>query len=649
MDNVTAPIMSIQNAVSGLSGYLAKLEQDANIDASSLAAMKRQIDYANAAAGVTADNMQMVVDNIEAATGKQNGFNSSIRQGQADAGGLAGKIGAAVAAYASIQTVKGVAGLSDELTSTTARLNNMNDGLQTTDELQQMIYQSAQRSRGAYTETANTVAKLGTLAGGAFSSSEEIIAFAEQMNKQFVVGGASIQEQASAMRQLTQAMASGQLRGDELVSISENAPLLKRALEDAMTPLMTDANGKVKGTFKEWASEGLITADVIKYALFSVADETDAKFANMPLTWGQLWTTASNALLMAFQPVLEWIGAAAGWIRDNWERVAPIFYAVAAGAIALAAGLGIQAVATWIANGAAKAFFVTLLSNPLTYIVIAIGLIVMALYKWAQSVGGIKIAWMIVANYLKVMWDMLKIMFFTGVYWVIDLVDKLKIGWVRAFVAIVDHMGDTKANILALLQSMINGAISLINKFIELLNKIPGVNIGLIGQVTFGTEALIKNEAEKQARANALAAYENDINAHIAEREAQLNTMRADMEAGARERLAGIEAARAENAAKEEAGSGLDYDTEPPTIVENTAAIAGNTAKTADYSEEELKLWRDIAERDTINRFTTAEVTVDFGGITNNVASDMDLDGIVNYISEGIEETLSVVAKGVYA
>jgi tape measure domain-containing protein len=641
--------MAIQSAVNGLTSRFASLDNAADVDASTLTAMRTQLNLANAAAQATVDNMQLLSDDISAATGKQNGFNSSLRQGQADAGGLAGKIGAAVAAYASIQTVKKVIGLSDELSSTTARLDLMNDGLQTTDELQQMVYQSAQRSRGAYADTANTVAKLGTLANGAFGSSEEIIAFAEQMNKQFVVGGASIQEQTNAMYQLTQAMASGRLQGDEFRSILENAPMLAQAIEGAMTGVMTGANGEVKGTLKEWASEGLITADVIKTALFSVADETDAKFANMPLTWGQLWTTASNALLMAFQPVLEWIGAAAGWIHDNWERVAPIFYAVAAGAIALAVGLGIQAAATWIATGAAKTFFVTLLSNPLTYIGIAIGLIIMALYKWVQSVGGIKIAWMIVTNYLKTMWDMLKIMFFTGVYWVIDLVDKLKLGWMKAFVAIVDFMGDTKANILMLLQGMINGAISLINKFIELLNKIPGVNIGLIGQVTFGTEALIENEAKKQARANALEAYEDEINAHIAEREAKLNTMRADMVAGAQERLAAIEAAKAENAAKGETESRFDYASAITDIAANTAETAGNTAKNTEFSEEELKLWRDIAERDTINRFTTAEVTVDFGGITNNVASDMDLDGIVNYIADGIEETLFVVAEGVHA
>jgi tape measure domain-containing protein len=623
-----------------LNERFANLERNADIDDSSLIQMRGQIDLANNATKSLNTSMQLIADSIEDLDEKQDKFNKTVRNGKGHMSGIVGEVRKLVAAYASIQTVKKVIDLSDEMTATTARLNLMNDGLQTTEQLQNMIYESAQRSRGSYQATAATVAKLGITAKDAFANNEEMIAFAEQMNKQFIIGGASIQEQSNAMYQLTQAMAAGKLQGDEFRSIMENAPMLAQAIADRM--------GKTTGELKEMSSQGLITANIIKDALFAAADETNARFESMPYTWAQVWQGASNALLMAFQPVLQWIGAAAGWIKENWETVAPIFYGVAAGAIALAIGLGIQAAATWIATGAAQVFFATLLANPLTYIAITIGLVIMAISKWVQSVGGLRIAWLIVVNALLTAWDWVKIGFFTGVYFVLDLWDKMALGMEKAGTAIANFMGDMKANVLMILQSMVNSSINIINAFISTLNKIPGVNIGLIGQVTFGATAWLENEAAKQARNAALADYEAEINAGIANREASLNVMKSDAEAATAERLAGISAAQAANAAQESANSGFDYEAMLTDTAMNTGDTAANTSEANDFAEESVKLWRDIAERDTINRFTTAEVSVEVGGVTNNVNSDVDLDGIIDYLATGLEEALIVTAEGVH-
>jgi tape measure domain-containing protein len=626
---MTAPIMAISNAVSHAAQRFNALEAAANVDASSLAAVRSQIDLAGSAATMVNQAFQDTLRNIEAAENGQRGFNERVRQGGSAADGLTRRIMAAAAAYASFQTVQKVVGLSDEMATTTARLDLMNDGLQTTGELQEKIYQSARRSRGAYLATAGAVAKLGVLAKNAFSSNDEIIAFAEQMNKQFVIGGASVQEQQSAMYQLTQAMAAGKLQGDEFRSIMENAPLLAQAIADKM--------GKTTGELKEMSSQGVITADVIKAALFAAAEETDARFLAMPRTWAQAWQGAANALLMAFQPVLLRIGEGAGWLVENWSEVAPLLYGAAAGAVALAVGLGVQTAATWVATGAAKAFFAALLTNPLTWVVLGIGLVVAAVYKWAQSVGGLKVAWLIAVNAVLSAWDWLKIGFLSGVYWALDLWDKLRSGVMGVAVAIANALDGMRADVLTALQNMVNGAIGIINEFISLLNKIPGVSIGLIGQVTFGAAAQLESEAAKQARLEGLSAYREEIDANVAGREAALDAMgRAALKASAG-RLEGIRAARAESAA-----GGFDdpYGGVLQTIADNTAAQAG-------YSEEELKLWRDVAERDAVNRFTTAEVTVDFGGVTNNVSSEMDLDGIADYIAERTEEALLAVAEGV--
>lgn len=230
-------------------------------------------------------------------TDEQGRFNRAIDEGAQSAGDLMNMIKGAVAAYASVQTIGKVMDLSDQLTSTTARLNLMNDGLQTTQDLQNMIYLSAERSRGAYQATADAVSKLGLMAGDAFSSSEEIIAFTEQLNKQFTIAGTEATGIDAAMLQLTQAMGSGVLRGEEYNSILEQAPNIIQAIADYMEV--------PKGQLKDMAAEGEITAEIVKNAMFAAADETNAKFESMPKTFSQIWTSFQNTALMAFQPVLQ--------------------------------------------------------------------------------------------------------------------------------------------------------------------------------------------------------------------------------------------------------------------------------------------------------------------------------------------------------
>lgn len=188
---------------------------------------------------------------------------------------------------------------ADELTSIRSRINLINDGSQTTAEIMDKIYGAANRSRGSYIDMADSVAKLNMLAKDAFSSNDEAIAFVEQLNKQFKISGASIQESSAAMYQLTQAMAAGKLQGDEFRSIMENAPLLAQSIANEM--------GLSVGQLKEMSSQGLITADIIKNALLGSAEETNEKFAEIPMTFAEVGQSIQNQLIQAFQPVLEQI------------------------------------------------------------------------------------------------------------------------------------------------------------------------------------------------------------------------------------------------------------------------------------------------------------------------------------------------------
>lgn len=538
--------------------------------------------------------------------------------------------------------VKKIIGLADNMTTARARLDLMNDGLQTTVELQDMIMSSANRARASYQSTADAVAKLGVNAGDAFNSTKELVAFSELVNKTFVISGATAEEQKNAMLQLTQAMASGVLRGDELRSIFEQSPVLVQTIADYLdVPI---------GKIRDMAAEGQITSEIVKNAMLASADEINSKFASMPMTFSQVWTIAKNIALEAFTPVLTMIGQGAQWIYDNWSTIAPIFWGLAAAALGYAVALGIQTVATWIANGAAQAFFTTLLSNPLFWIALAIGVVVALIYKWVQSVGGIKVAWLIACNAILTAWDWVKIGFMTGVYWVMDMWNKLQLAFYTAGVNIQNFMGDMKAGVLMILQNMVNGAIDIINGFINTLNKIPGVNIGLIEQVTFGTTAQLENEATKQARAADLAAYQDQINSQIADRDSALDAMKSEARAATAQRDAEIAAAKAEAAA---AGNG---NNEPDWAAYAAGAgdignvghvgSVGSVDEDVNIAEEDLKFLRDVAEMRYVQNFVTLTPTV---AVDAKISEKVDVDDVVSRIENKLEDEFSAATEGVYA
>jgi len=602
------------------------------IDTSSIQAARAELNKAELA-------FNGIEQEIEQAKQAQEKFNNGIRNGQGATDLLINKIkGVAVSVGVAFGARK-IIELSDGVTSTNARLNLMNDGLQTTAELQNMVFQSAQRSRSVYMDTAAAVSKLGILAKDAFSSNKEIIAFAEQMNKQFKIGGASVQEQTSAMYQLTQAMAAGRLQGDEFRSIMENAPMLAQAIADEM--------GVSVGELREMSSEGLITADVIKNAMFNAAEETNAKFNELPMTFGQVGTMVGNMLLQTFGPVIQIVGQGAQFIYDNWSTLEPVFWGLVTAVGAYVAITAIWTAVTWLSVAANRALALSLLSNPIGWIALAVGLLVGMIYKWVQSVGGLKVAWQIVMNAILTAWDWVQIGFFKGIYWVLDLWDKLKLGIVTAAIGISNFMGDMKVNVLTILQNMVNGGIDIINGFIEMLNKIPGVSIDTINHVTFGADAALLNEAEKQARRDGLEAYKNEIKSNIAEREAKLIQMQNEAIIATATRQAEIDVAQVEaQAKKSDTASTFDYD----NMIGNVEATAGNTAKMADSmdsSEEELKYLRDLAEQEVINRFTTAEIKIEMNN-QNTLASNMDIDGVVAYLEDKLYESMVVAAEGVH-
>ena len=502
---------------------------------------------------------------------------------------LSGSIRSLVGAYVSLRGLSSLMDLSDEMSATTARLDQMNDGLQSTAELQNRIMASAQRTRGSYQDTADMVAKLGTLAGGAFNSSQEIIAFAEQINKQMVLAGTSTTGAQAAMLQLTQAMSSGVLRGEELNSILEQAPTIAQSIASYM--------GVTIGEMRELASEGKVTAEVVKNAMFDAAEKTNEKFSQMPVTWGQVWSQAQNVLIQAFQPVLDVVGKLAGWIGQNMDTAIAAFYG-------LAAAVAVYTAAQWVATGAAQAFFASLMSNPiLLAVAVAIGVVVALVYKFIKASGGLSIAWLRACDYVLTAWDALKIGVMTGVYAVLNFLDQLQLGWSIVGTAVANFAGDMKVSVLTLLQSMINGAIDLLNDFIEFVNQIPGVAITPIEHVTFAADAALENEAAKASRNQRLDSLRQEVAQDAADRAQALEDMWAERENSHAARQAEIAARQAQTSELDEGNTLPDYTPYEgvPQDVKDIKSGVGGIQKTLNATAEDIKSLVDIAERRYIN------------------------------------------------
>ncbi|SDF30507.1 tape measure protein [Eubacterium pyruvativorans] len=324
---------------------------------------------------------------IDRSRSAQENLNRSFATGGNAASGLTGKMMGLVSAYAGLQGIKAIAGASDNLATMRARVDLMNDGAQSTNELMQMIYNSAQDARGSFDSMGSVVARFGNNAKDAFGSSAEVVQFASIIQKQMKIAGATTEEAANAELQLSQALGSGVLRGDELNSIFEQAPNLIQSIADYMNVPI--------GQIRSMAAEGKLSADIVKNAVFASQDQVNARFARMPMTWGDVVTTTINHIQNASQPLLNLINA----IANNWDTIKPIAIGVAGAIGAYATALvvlntvqgiqnGLQTIAaartamtaavrgeeaemTFMETGAQYGYNAALLACPLTWIIAA--------------------------------------------------------------------------------------------------------------------------------------------------------------------------------------------------------------------------------------------------------------------------------------
>lgn len=554
------------------------------------------------------------------------------------ANGLVDKIKGLVGAYAGLQGLKTLVNMSDQMTQINGRLQLMTGSAEAAAAAQEKIFQAAQRSRGAYTDLAGLVSQLGMMAPDTFGSTDELIAFAEQLQKQMAISGASGASAADAMTQLTQALASGTLRGDELNSVLEQTPMIAKTIADYM--------GLTTGQLRDVAAEGKVTADIVKNAMLSAADETNAKFEEIPMTWSQVWTMAQNTALKALQPVLDIISK----LAQNMDTLGP----AAAGA---AIGLTAFAVASYMASGGIAAIGKAIDAvNPLiAAIAFLIGTAAWAIIDFVQSAGSLEIAWLTTVDNVLTGLGNMKVKFVYGIYTLLDSLDQLSIGAQSVAYGVADYFGDMKVNALNSIQGLVNGAIDGINWLINQVNKIPGIAIDTVDKVTFAANAAAENEAAKAARADTLAAMKADAAARTAQRQADWDALKGQVYNEHMQRMAGIYSAKAGLAS----GNTWGQDTgigEIPGMPELTSAVDGvgkdvkDIKKTVDMSNEDLKSLIDVATGKYVNQINlTSQTPVITVNGQNTGKTKEDRQALADALKMVLAEQLAAGAAGAMA
>lgn len=781
-DGMTGPLQSIHKALNiVLNSFEAVQTASGNaIDTSAIQEAREEL----ARAGAQLDEIQ---DNIRDAEREQEGFNDRVRDGANAADGLANKFSklkSIVATLGISAAVKKLGELSDQFTSTRARLNLIADdggsveavqqklntltqdktvdvaaniqnnvktvGTEAVDDLanrlndlnqtatasvtasdngtvsaienklngldrgikvpvnvtdnnsveilEAKIMASAQRARSSYFDTANAIASMGANARSAFATNDELIAFMEQINKQFVIGGASAQGQAAAMLQLTQAMGAGALRGEELNSILENAPGIARAIESYM--------GVAEGSIKKYAEEGLITAEIVKNAMFAAADETNAKFDSMPMTWAQIWTSMQNRAIQSLEPILAKINAIANSERiqgmvdgamdafstivgvlsvvlgmmaavgsaiyDNWAWISPIIYGVAAAllvyhgaqlAVNTITGIStallhaqafaeqVKAAHTMLATGgtfaetaAQHGLNAALMACPIMWVVMLVIALIAVFYAAVGAVNHFAGTSVSATGIIGGAFATL------GAH----VINTFIVPFWNALASIANFIGnvfnDPVAAVKVLFYDMALTVVGYIKNMAEaietVINKIPGVTV----DITSGLDNFYNRLEQAQQKVKDESGWVEYVKKmdFIDYRDAA--TAGYNFGEGIEDTIGGLFKTPTLDEMGLNSLDAFNFGNTLDGVYGNTGDTAANTAAAADkldYMDEDLAWMRDIAEREAINRYTTAEITVEQHN-ENHITKDTDLDGVMEAFCFDFAEKLDVSAEGVH-
>lgn len=549
-----------------------------------------------------------------------------------------------------IATIGMLFGLSDQLSQINARLNMMNDGMQSTQQLQRQIYESAERTRASYLDTVDAISKMGILAKDAFGSNRELIAFMEQVNKQFAIAGTSLEGQKAAMLQLTQAMGSGVLRGEELNSIYEQAPTIIQAIAKHL--------GVTTGQIRNMAASGLITAEVVKEALLSTAAETNAAFESMPKTWGQVWTSFQNKAIFALEkvttklsvlandPVLEQFASSAERIivvvggalasvfneimylaklgYENWDLIRSVL-------IGIGVALMVTVVPAVIAIGLAFLYA----NAPIILLIASVAVLVytfVLLIDWINEWTGSSLSALGVV---------------TGAFGAFYAYNhNLVVGIANMFLSLAEFLLNVFTNPLAATQKLFvniwNNIIDFVAKalqsIVDMVKKVPFLS-GLVDGFSIDS---LKSEAPPMPddyisldayKGNMIdvgesAKYWHDKGASFGNPDFDWDGVTPNIDS-----FGG-------------AGLGGKDDKTLDETAKNTGKTAKNTQGLKDSLDENLKYFRDANEKIAISTYKPIKIDINMTN-NNNVNNELDLDGVAGHLAKRVKEEMAVTAEGV--
>lgn len=678
LNGMTQPLMNVINTMNTMISTLDKVNNtNINIDTSALKASQSILN--NASADLLRYQEQ-IENEINSNTVAQENFNNSLRSASTASDNLFKKIKRVAAAYLGIQTVKAGINLSDTMTQNTARLNLMNDGNQSTEELQKMIYQSAQSSRGDYLGTTDSIAKMGLMAGDAFGSNTELIGFMELINKQFKIAGTNAAGIDAAMLQLTQAMGAGALRGEELNSVLEQAPIIVKNIAKYM--------GVPVGKIKDLASEGKITADVVKNAMFSASQEINSQFESMPMTFTDVITRVKNAAIQGFQPIakqingivnsdrvkqfvnmsvvligkltsvlsssIELIAGMGAAIYDNWSLIAPVLGTVVAGITAYNIALGVIAVKTAIVKGATLAYNLALIAQNTLHGVNNTALIASTAAQWGLNAAMLAcpITWIVAGIMLAV----------GALYLGVAAFNKFTGATISATGIITGAIYGIGAHIYNMIATSVNMFISfaefLANIFTHPVVAIKRLFINL-GLSILGVIKSVMGIVDK--------IIDTGISDKLSEMESNLQVKLEGTTAEGYKDFKTATGGKLDYMQLKDTGEAVTKGYKQGEDISNSlnfgldngmmdqtnsylSQISGNTAKTntsLDLTKEELKYMRDLAEQEVINRYTTASMKVEVSN-NNNISNSLDIDEVAGMLTNKLVESAATVAEGNY-
>ncbi|HBF5484577.1 TPA: tape measure protein [Clostridioides difficile] len=768
-DGMTPAFRHMNNAMNIVLSSFEQLQRTSSnaIDANSIRTAREELARAEA-------GFDRLEQQIRESDNQQRRLNEDINKGASSTDRLVGSAKKLAATYLGIRTLGGLGNLSDQMTSTNARLSMINDGQLSDGGLNKMIFQSAERSRASYLDTAKIVSRIGMNAGKAFSSTKEIVGFAEQLNKKFVIAGASTEEMNSALLQLTQGLGSGVLRGEELNAVFESAPNIIQSIADYLDVDI----GKIRGM----ASEGMLTADIVKNSLLSAAEQTNAEFEKMPYTLGQIFTSVKNNAVMVFGAIqkkiedtvssrgfrtfitdvkdsLYVLGAVGfnvfsgfinllsspafqnffnvmivgtslvvqglGWIitqalsvanvfSRNWSIISPIILGVVSAISTYIIALGIMqavtiagTVANWMSwtsevirqrgiLGTARAlaigkaeqwgFNAAIYACPIFWIVLGIIAVISAVFILVAvynhfagtSISAISLivgAWYwlcaVVYNVIVGIVNAINIcvveianIFRTGLYAVQCFFIDMANAGLKAGVNLDKAFDKFATNLANGIIKAVNIAVKGLNWLVQQINKIPGIDLPQMKEfqkvnTVIGTKTTFKpiqKPPEPKAWKPELVEYKNLKSEFIKGYDVghQLQNKLKDtfdiskIAEDAKKKL-GLDDLWDKKYGLGNGFGSAGLNSPLGDAAKGAKDTAGNTAKmakTMDKSQEDLKYLRDIAEQETINPFTGVNIKIDMNN-TNNISKDADVDGIVNVLTEKLNDAMVVSAEGI--